>query len=87
MGVADFDIGDQLGEGAFGQVCLCMLRTTGMQYAIKIIEVIHAKRHGGLQQVKTERDVLILLNHPRCLTATHPPSCPATASAPKPTAA
>ena len=50
MGVADFDIGDQLGEGAFGQVCLCMLRTTGMQYAIKIIEVIHAKRHGGLQQ-------------------------------------
>ena len=67
MGVADFDIGDQLGEGAFGQVCLCMLRTTGMQYAIKIIEVIHAKRHGGLQQVKTERDVLILLNHPRCL--------------------
>jgi 3-phosphoinositide dependent protein kinase-1 len=64
MGVADFDIGDQLGEGAFGQVCLCMLRTTGMQYAIKIIEVIHAKRHGGLQQVKTERDVLILLNHP-----------------------
>ena len=87
MGVADFDIGDQLGEGAFGQVCLCTLRTTGMQYAIKIIEAIHAKRHGGLQQVKTERDILILLNHPRS-PHRHPPTLqPATASAPKPTAA
>mgnify|MGYP001992407718 FL=1 len=61
----DFDIQDQLGEGAFGQVCLCTLRSTGDKYAIKIIEVIHAKRHGGLQQVKNERDVLILLKHPR----------------------
>jgi serine/threonine protein kinase len=61
----DFDIQDQLGEGAFGQVCLCTLRSTGDKYAVKIIEVIHAKRHGGLQQVKNERDVLILLRHPR----------------------
>ena len=64
VGPADFDILDQLGEGAFGQVCLCRLKSTGVEYAIKIIEGVHAKRHGGLQQVKNERDVLILLQHP-----------------------
>ena len=64
VGPADFDILDQLGEGAFGQVCLCRLKSTGAEYAIKIIEGVHAKRHGGLQQVKNERDVLILLQHP-----------------------
>ena len=45
-------------------MCLCRLKSTGAEYAIKIIEGVHAKRHGGLQQVKNERDVLILLNHP-----------------------
>ena len=38
VGVQDFEIQDQLGEGAFGQVCLCKLRSTGVQYAIKIID-------------------------------------------------
>ena len=33
-------------------MCLCRLKSTGAEYAIKIIEGVHAKRHGGLQQVK-----------------------------------
>ena len=65
MKVDDFEVGDMLGEGAFGTVCKATLRSTGKVYAMKVIEKVHAQRHGGLPQVKNEKDVLIRLDsHP-----------------------
>ena len=65
--LADFDVGETLGEGAFGSVCKATLKANGKSYAIKMIEKIHAKRHGGLQAVKNEKDVLIKLDHPNII--------------------
>ena len=65
MPLEDFDVGDQVGEGSFGSVCKATLKSTGKAYAVKIIEKVHAQRHGGLPQVKNEKDVLIKLDgHP-----------------------
>ena len=59
-----------LGEGAFGSVWQATHRSSGEGFAIKIIEAVHAKRHGGLQAVMNEKAVLIQLDspgHPRII--------------------
>lgn len=65
--IADFELGEVLGEGSFGSVVQARLKATGKRCAIKVIEKLHAKRHGGAVQVKTEKEVLIKLSHPNII--------------------
>ena len=52
--IGDYEVGELLGEGSFGSVWECTLRDSGERRAIKIIEAVHAKRHGGLQVRRAE---------------------------------
>lgn len=62
MRIQDFDLGELLGEGSFGTVSEAVLRETGEKFALKMIEVVHIRRQKfGLQQVMTEKKVLIML--------------------------
>ena len=47
--IGEYEVGELLGEGSFGSVWECTVRESGERRAIKIIEAVHAKRHGGLQ--------------------------------------
>ena len=64
LSLSDFDVCEQLGEGAFGTVCRCLRRSSGVAYALKAVSIAHATRNGGLAQVIAERDALVALEDP-----------------------
>jgi serine/threonine protein kinase len=58
-----FDFGQVLGEGAFGQVRLCVERGTGAQFACKILKKDQLVKSKQTKYVKSERDILLQLQH------------------------
>ena len=66
MRIADFEMGDELGEGSFGTVYRCTQNTTGKRFAVKVLTIAQVVRQKyGMQQVMTEKRALIELDdHP-----------------------
>eukprot|EP01029_Cantina_marsupialis_P007505 TRINITY_DN183813_c0_g1_i2.p1 TRINITY_DN183813_c0_g1~~TRINITY_DN183813_c0_g1_i2.p1 ORF type:complete len:317 (+),score=66.89 TRINITY_DN183813_c0_g1_i2:83-1033(+) len=64
---SDFAYGKTLGEGAYGKVVHAKLRHTGEEYAIKIMEKSHIKRHNKVEFVKVERSTMSMMSHPKII--------------------
>ena len=62
--LADFDFGQVLGEGAFGQVRLCVHRQSEIQYAAKILKKEKLIKAKQTKYVKSEKELLLVMDHP-----------------------
>jgi 3-phosphoinositide dependent protein kinase-1 len=60
----DFNIGNVLGQGAFGQVVEVEDKETHKHYAMKVLSKMHIMREKKMNYVTIERDVMTKLNHP-----------------------
>ncbi|KAL9654234.1 hypothetical protein ABK040_010266 [Willaertia magna] len=60
----DFEYGQVLGEGAFGQVRLCVHKETEIQYAAKILKKDQLIKEKKTKYVKSEKEILLELDHP-----------------------
>ena len=60
----DFNLGNILGQGAFGQVIEVEDKETGNHYAMKILSKVHIMKEKKMNYVKIERDVMTKLSHP-----------------------
>lgn len=62
-------IGDQIGAGTCGQVYLCIHRSTGKEYAVKIIDTTKFSKIAGLsvKELQDEANMMRQLNHVRSL--------------------
>ena len=60
----NFEIIRVLGRGAFGKVNLCVKKDTRELYAIKIISKAEIIERGHIDQIKSEKDILVEMNHP-----------------------
>lgn len=58
-----FEYGQVLGEGAFGQVRICTERATGNKYACKILKKDQLVKMKQTKYVKSERDILLQMQH------------------------
>ncbi|ORM39641.1 Calcium-dependent protein kinase 4 [Babesia sp. Xinjiang] len=56
-----------LGKGSFGEVLLCLNRTTGQQYAVKVIIKTSVKRNKDHESLLREVNVLKSLDHPNIM--------------------
>ncbi|TDH68557.1 hypothetical protein CCR75_000294 [Bremia lactucae] len=56
--IRDFQIVKPISKGAFGKVYLARKKTTGDQYAIKVLAKQHLVRKKQIQQIETERNIL-----------------------------
>jgi 3-phosphoinositide dependent protein kinase-1 len=61
---SDFLFGRTLGEGAFARVVHARLKSMQTDYAMKIQEKAHIKRHKKVSYVLIEKDILIKYSHP-----------------------
>jgi hypothetical protein len=67
----DFRLGCILGQGSFGVVVHCEYKHTGGHYAMKIVDRQFLLRHGMLQTIMLERQLLsILPRHPNIVSTT-----------------
>ncbi|CAK0836086.1 unnamed protein product [Prorocentrum cordatum] len=55
----EYSVGQTLGEGAFGVVSNCKHRTTGVEYAVKMVDKVETP----VDQIKKEAAMLESLNH------------------------
>ena len=60
----DFEYGQILGEGAFGQVRLCVHKSTEIQYAAKILKKDKLIKAKQTKYVKSEKELLLEMHHP-----------------------
>eukprot|EP01086_Lenisia_limosa_P012783 TRINITY_DN41374_c0_g1_i1.p1 TRINITY_DN41374_c0_g1~~TRINITY_DN41374_c0_g1_i1.p1 ORF type:complete len:416 (+),score=59.56 TRINITY_DN41374_c0_g1_i1:131-1378(+) len=60
----DFEFGDLIGEGSFGQVFKAVDKTTQTQYAIKVLDKKQIVRFKKVKYVSTEKEILGNLRHP-----------------------
>uniref|UniRef100_A0AAV1U5K1 non-specific serine/threonine protein kinase n=1 Tax=Peronospora matthiolae TaxID=2874970 RepID=A0AAV1U5K1_9STRA len=58
VSIRDFQIVKPISKGAFGKVYLARKKTTGDQYAIKVLAKEHLLRKNQIQQIETERNIL-----------------------------
>ncbi|EEY64137.1 protein kinase, putative [Phytophthora infestans T30-4] len=58
VSIRDFHIVKPISKGAFGKVYLARKKTTGDQYAIKVLAREHLLRKKQIQQIETERNIL-----------------------------
>jgi len=58
MTLADFELIRRLGDGSYSQVVLARHRATGVDYALKVVDKQHVVRHGTVDQVRRERNLL-----------------------------
>ncbi|CAG8661452.1 9190_t:CDS:10, partial [Acaulospora morrowiae] len=63
-GVKDFDFGRTLGEGSYSTVVSARDRTTGREYAIKILDKKHIIKEKKVKYVNIEKNTLNKMNHP-----------------------
>ena len=61
---SDFQFGKLLGKGAYARVVYGQLRSTHEEYAIKVVEKAHVKKHNKVQIVMNEKRALASINHP-----------------------
>ena len=60
-----FEFLQAIGQGAYGQVHLVRRKTTGVMYALKVLEKDHILKYDKVQAVFRERDIgLELSDHP-----------------------
>ncbi|TMW64902.1 hypothetical protein Poli38472_009069 [Pythium oligandrum] len=64
VSIRDFQIIKPISKGAFGKVYLARKRTTGDQYAIKVLAKEHVLRKKQIQHIETERDILVTVESP-----------------------
>ncbi|KAF0741372.1 hypothetical protein Ae201684_003482 [Aphanomyces euteiches] len=62
--IQDFDIIKPISKGAFGKVYLAKKKTTGDQYAIKVLAKEHVLRKKQLPNIEAERDILASVESP-----------------------
>ena len=61
----DYEMGETLGEGAFGVVKRCQNKATGQYFACKTIEKRQLRRKADVEDIKREVQILMLLSsHP-----------------------
>ncbi|KAI9895348.1 hypothetical protein PsorP6_018445 [Peronosclerospora sorghi] len=58
ISIRDFQIVKPISKGAFGKVYLARKKTTGDQYAIKVVAKEHLLRKKQIEQIETERNIL-----------------------------
>ncbi|CAG8552032.1 4612_t:CDS:10 [Diversispora eburnea] len=63
-GVKDFEFGKTLGEGSYSTVVSARDRTTGREYAIKILDKKHIIKEKKVKYVNIEKNTLNKMNHP-----------------------
>mmetsp|Transcript_29755 Transcript_29755/g.48043 ORF Transcript_29755/g.48043 Transcript_29755/m.48043 type:complete len:313 (-) Transcript_29755:447-1385(-) len=64
----DFEFGQQLGEGSYGHVVKAKCRSSGEEYAVKIMDKRYIIKENKVVQVKREKTVLALLyGHPNII--------------------
>ncbi|OHT01066.1 AGC family protein kinase [Tritrichomonas foetus] len=63
----DFNLGRQIGHGAFGEVLEVEDKETHIKYAMKILSKAHILREKKMKYVTVERDVLTKLHHPNII--------------------
>ncbi len=62
---SDYELGDLVGEGAFGVVRRCTHRQTGRVYACKTVVKNQLKRRADVEDVRREVQILMMLSsHP-----------------------
>ena len=59
----DFEIIKVLGRGAFGKVNLCIKKDTNDLYAVKIMSKADIIERNQVDQIKSEKDILVEMNH------------------------
>ncbi|KAG2385503.1 hypothetical protein C9374_003318 [Naegleria lovaniensis] len=59
----DFELGEQIGEGAYSRVVLATFKPTGKQYALKIIKKQLILKENKTKTVKMEKQVLNMMDH------------------------
>ena len=57
---ADYELGDLVGEGAFGVVRRCKHRQTGQEYACKTVVKDQLKRRADVEDVRREVQILMV---------------------------
>ncbi|ETV85178.1 AGC protein kinase, variant [Aphanomyces astaci] len=62
--IDDFDIIKPISKGAYGKVYLAKKKTTGDQYAIKVLAKEHVLRKNQLSNIEAERDILASVQSP-----------------------
>lgn len=62
--VDDFEFGDVLGEGSYGEVKLVTEKETGATYAAKILAKKHIVKENKIKYVNSEKALLDILHHP-----------------------
>jgi len=62
--VADFECLNIIGRGAFGEVRVCRMNSTGEVYAMKIMRKSEMLRKNQVAHIRAERDVLALADNP-----------------------
>lgn len=63
-GIRGYEIGEKLGEGAFGAVYRGVQKGIGREVAIKIIHAAHANRPQFIRRFETEAQIVARLEHP-----------------------
>jgi 3-phosphoinositide dependent protein kinase-1 len=63
----DFNVGEVLGQGAFGQVQKVIDKEDGKQYAMKVLSKSHIMREKKMPYVRVERDVMSKCRHPNII--------------------
>jgi len=63
----DFVFEKEIGEGAYSRVYRTIHKPTGKKYATKIIKKASVIREKKVQEIKIEKKVLQLLNHPNVI--------------------
>lgn len=64
LSLMDFKVLALVGRGSFGQVLQVRKKDTGSIYALKILEKSHVKKKDQVENTKSERRVLEIVNHP-----------------------
>ena len=60
----DFVVSRTLGEGSYSTVFMAREKSTGRDFAMKILDKNHIKKENKVKYVKTEKDVFNACNHP-----------------------
>lgn len=65
VSIRDFQIVKPISKGAYGKVYLARKKTTGDQYAIKVLAKEHLlRKKQKLESIETERDILVNIESP-----------------------
>lgn len=61
--LADFWLGEQIGEGSFARVHVCAFKKNGNLYAIKIMEKAFIRKENKIKLIKTEQRLLAKMGY------------------------